>query len=169
MPEAGGHVVLKVDDKLSSMLKACDEWVSLDIIGLLLSSANLAPEEYLNKITTIVDAGMFMEMGLSDDLSLEDKTELKDGYTRLTIFGTEWFALSHVLINSGDGLEIYASIHDEYGSHYWSGRNDKGDIYERVLDEEGDEDEQEEALADADGWPSFLPSAVKLAYPDFHT
>jgi len=130
MPEAFGTVLLKASSEIMGDIEGCGESVGYENIESLLQESGLD--------SASVDISSY------DYFSVEDEVVIDKGFLVITIFGTEWMTCLNALLSQGNNIEIYAHIHDEFGTAGYYALTKTGKRYFKLLDSESDTQPGEE-------------------------
>ncbi len=150
MSEAYGIVVLKVNKEVEDALYKSDGRIEQDTIIDLLNGAKLKGKEIANKFYQERIENTVIEIDLKRGLSLEGKPKRAKGYIGLPMFGSEWIGFSYFLAKYAKGIEIYASMSDEYGSRFRFGLNETGKMFKKEKDK----------------WKQYVPKNVIDSFQD---
>ncbi len=151
MAEEWGTVIVRVPDEVvSSIRQSNDDYES----AKLLAGAAQVTEEKLQNLTLRID-----------------KVLVERGYAEISYDCADWKAFAELVVNDGQGIELYARTCDEYGTTAFYLLNDRGERFSFWFDQGGDlcdiEGYEDEVRAKIDKWTAMLPDDLKAAFPGF--
>ncbi|MGQ9427558.1 hypothetical protein ACXYTJ_16685 [Gilvimarinus sp. F26214L] len=152
MSEALGTIVIYAPDPVLDGLGSDSDTVSWDSMAALFDSAGIPSLKDAHSMLRFYDGRPFPHEGF----------QRQGGAMMIRIFGEEWMYAMEGLVEKGK-VEVYGSISHEYGHDGYYARNPEGETYFQVVDFEGDDDVDEEAVREE--WLAAVPDRVKHAFP----
>jgi hypothetical protein len=148
------------------------------VVRFLPEFGGFEPDDISENHTTFVEkmfeAGGSNKKALaSNGYVIENATRL-DNYLLLETFGSEWEVFANSAMKEDRSLELYARFADDYGSHSFFARNDRGQSFSYGFEEDSDEfdqddfdpDEYQERICRSKNkWLSITPKEVIESCP----
>lgn len=153
MSEAWGSLLIKSSTDVMSGLEQSDEGVSWELILALFASAGIESPLETHSMLSFSEGNTFYHEGL----------EKSAGFIEISIFGDEWMPVAQSLVKLGKGIELYGIIGHEYGFNEYYVLNADGKHFFDVVDFEGDEDVDEDAVTEQ--WLKCIPLEIQSAFP----
>lgn len=155
MPEANGVLLIKAPAHLLQQFDPDSEKINRKLLLQLFDVASVKDSVKGSVLDGTQRKKRFAHEGI----------ELDGEFVQISPFGDEWLHPLQALVKFGAGIEIYGSIHHEYGYSEYYALNDKGERFFETINYEGGFDKSQ-VKQTVLNWLACAPTAVQEKFPD---